>query len=275
MTNEELAAKMQENDADRGFFEELLETLEAEQNKPAEERNYDLINEITAALCEANGTNALIAERKTDAITRIMQDAEQFKPKQRVIRVRWLLPIACALIFVTSNILSYSVFGMNAFSAAVRITNGGIMISFKDDNPAAQSNPDRFALEMLDICQKNGFTPLVPHYLPAELTPDSEWGKVDSLDKTTNVVFSFAHKKEKVIITYTYLTDPSLELEIGIPLHSYENTTETICGVSVEFFKVNDTEYRVVFKADQVIYTIWADGLDELETRKIVYSMFS
>ena len=164
---------------------------------------------------------------------------------------------------------------MNAFSAAIRITNGGIVISFKDTDIDSQENSDRYSTEMLEICQENGFTPLIPQYIPSHLEPkEQEWGTVVSHEKNTTVHFGFAHKKESVQFGYYYLLDPSYDLEIGIPLHAYEYTPETICDISIRFFKVSETEFRAIFKADQVIYTIWTDGIDELETRKILHSMF-
>lgn len=275
MRNEELAAKMQDNDADRELLEELQETLQSECDKPIDERDFDLINEITTAITDITGANKLIQERKESEIARILRDAEQLKPKRRMIQVRWLFPIACAIIFLTSNILSYTVFGMNAFSAAMRITNGGIMISFKDSDADFQKDSDEYASEMLEICQKNGFTPLIPQYLPPEMKLDKEGGIVDVLDKSTNIKFGFSHKKQRITVTYFYSPEQSGDLEVGIPLHSYDYSTETICGINVNFFKVSNNEFRAVFKDSHVIYTIWTDGIDELETRKILYSMFS
>lgn len=275
MRNEELAAKMQDNDADRELLEELQETLQSECDKPIDERDFDLINEITTAITDITGANKLIQERKESEIARILRDAEQLKPKRRMIQVRWLFPIACAIIFLTSNILSYTVFGMNAFSAAMRITNGGILISFKDTDILSQENSDSYSTEMLEICQKNGFTPRIPRYIPPDLKPEEmKWGIVDSLEKSTNISFGLAHKKEKLLIEFNYLLDPSVELEVGLPFHSYDYSTESICDVSINFFKVSDNEFRAVFKDNQVIYSIWTDGMDELEARKILYSMF-
>lgn len=276
MTNEELAVKMQENTADREFAEELQEVLQAELQKPAEEQDYDLICDLTQTLSEMCGADEMLSEHSNGEIARLREDTEPLKQKSGMIRLRWLIPAACALLLLFTNILSYAVFGMNAFSAAVWITDGGIMIRFKEDEQPLQENTNKYAEEMLAFCQENGFSPLVPQYIPEKLEPAEDWKNIAVLDKTTTATFHFTHKKEKLAVSYTFLPDPSFELEVGMPFGSDASySTETICGVNVNLIQSGKTEYRAAFRSGQVIYSIWTDGLDEAEFRKILCSLFS
>ena len=274
MTNEELCAAMREDRADREFLEELHEGLQAELQKPIAEQDHDRINDLMETITELTGQETLVQERAQAGIARMQQYSEQIRTPRKMIRVQWLIPITAAVVLLTVNVLSYSVFGMNAFSAAVQITNGGIMIGYNAKDQDSEADMNQYMEEMLAICEENGFTPLVPHYIPAELSPTDVWVEAIDLGSTKDVFFEFSYKKRKLNINYTYLTDPSIDLNYGMPAQSYHPSVEIICGVDIYFLQKSETEFTISFIKEQIFYSLYSEGFEETEVRKILYSMF-
>lgn len=276
MTNEELAIKMQLDEADREFLEELQKSLQIELEKPVDEQDHEHIRDLIQTIAEICGTGeALTAEAEKEK-KRLKDEISKATPAHRMIRVRWLIPIACAMILLISNVLSYTVFGMNVFSAAVRISDGSIVISFDNDNTGSKADDSHanYASEILEICKENGFTPLVPSYIPNGLKPTESWGEVTDLAAYKEVNFNFINKKKKLNICIFHILDAAADIDYGFPSQSYNLSEETICGNTVYVIKEGDSEFHFTFKADNIVYAIYCDGYDEIEIRKIIYSMF-
>lgn len=274
MTNEELINKMRDPAVNRECLAEMLKVLQEEMDKPFEEQDQDLINDLIQTITEMTGMSDTIQEHAEAGIARMRNYTEKISGKRRVIRVRWLIPIAFALILLTSNVLSYSVFGMNAFSAAVQITKGGIIINYNDLDLNSESQENPYAEEILAVCEENGFTPLVPHYLPSELKPSETWKDITELELTRSLFFYLVYKQKKLNIDYTYMMDSSSDINFGIPTQTYNLSEELICGITVYILREGDTEFNISFRKEQIVYSLYADGYDETEVRKILYSMF-
>ena len=107
MTDQELAALMNQNNADREYLEELQEALRAERAKPAMQQNADEIRELTEAIALICGSSQIsAAETGTKAHT--AAEAEAVKKPVRIPREpsRWAryasfaaAAAACLLVF--------------------------------------------------------------------------------------------------------------------------------------------------------------------------------
>lgn len=272
MTNEELANIMQHSDADREFLNEIEETLRAELEKPVSERDFDLIADLEETISEMRGTEDTILARSEMGISLLKKHFTRTKTHGKPIRMRYLVAAACAIVLVTSNVLSYSVLGMNAFSAAVQIIDGGVTINFQESD---RIELNEYAEDMLEICKKNGFTPMVPYYIPVSLTPTELWGKTEELNWWKITKFQFSHTDTKLLFQFAHISDIAYIPDIGVPTDSYQMSEEVVCGKNVYFFREDETEFKAVFMADQIQYSIYGDGLDEIEFRKVLYSMFT
>lgn len=271
MTNEELLYLMQHTDADKEFLDELQNTLQAELEKPVEKRDFALIEDLSKTISEIRGTEATISARSDAGISRLNQYFSNRETGGRPIRIRYLIAAVCAIVLITSNVLSYSVFGMNAFSAAVQLKDGEIKISFQESNV---SNIESYAEEILAVCKNNGFIPIVPHYFPAGMKPTDDWGSVSNYNLWEEIIFSLKYKKSSLIFQYRNIKETEYVPDIGVPTDSYKLSEESICGTTVYFFQQNKEEFNALFIIDQVQYFIYTDGLEEIEFRKVLYSMF-
>lgn len=275
MSNDDLTKLIMDDKADHEFYEEIWETLNAELEKNVEEQDFNLINDLTKTLFEMCGIEYYEEEQNKASIEHLKKATKQINSTHKMINIRWLIPITCVIILLTSNIISYSVLGMNIFSAAVRISEGSVLINYSSDyGQDSDSNFANYSDEILNICIGNGFTPLVPYYYPAAFSPTDTWGKVIDSDSKTDILFYFAHDKKKLNIQYSYVPNLDANIDFGLPSNTYQVSEETICGNKVFFIKESNTEFHVSFKIDHVVYTIYGDGLQEIEFRKILYSMF-
>ena len=89
-----------------------------------------------------------------------------------------------------------------------------------------------------------------------------------------NTYFNMKYKDSKLNISYLSLNDASIDLKYGMPTQTYNLSEELICGITVYILREGDTEFNISFRKEQIVYSLFADGYDETEVRKILYSMF-
>ena len=273
MTNEKLAELMNENHADLEYLEELLDSLREEMSKPKEERNYEEINELTDARSVICGSEEYFRERTDEGISRLKQNLnDSGNIKKRRFVWRRLVPAVAAAIIITTNVLAYSVFGMNAFSSAIRILDGSIQISYNNTDDKKAENP--YSQQMLEKCNETGFTPLIPKYLPPNMKPTDVWGRVHNEGNIPDIRFGLSKDNKKLIFQFINVMGTSNGIELGIPMKTHDISEETIAGVTVYFIKKTSTEFHVSFKKEQIVYIISSDGIKEDEFRKVLNSMF-
>ena len=273
MTNEELAELMNDNNADLEYLEELLDSLREEMAKPKEERNCEEINELTEAISVICGSEQYFNERTDEGISRLKQNWDNSgKTKKRRFILRRLVPAVAAAIILTANVFSYSVFGMNAFSTAIRILDGSIQISYNNADDVKMENP--YSQQMFEKCKEAGFTPLVPNYLPPNMKPTDSWGETNNESSIPEIGFYFSDGKNRLNIRYINIKNAQNGFELGMPTKSHDISEEVIDGVTVFFIRESNAEFHASFKKDQIVYKISSDGIEEEKFRKILYSMF-
>lgn len=273
MTNEKLAELMNHNNADLEYLEELTDALREEMAKPLGERDRVEIKELIEAISEICITEQNKIEQTAASITMRNASLSQTEPeKKRRFALRRLIPAVVAAAIVTANVFSYSVFGMNAFSSAVRIMDGSIQISFSNDVEFKGENP--YSQQMLEKCQEAGFTSLVPKYLPPNMKPTDLWGEINE-SSITEIEFDLSDGKNSLIFLYINIKDAQDGIELGIPSNTNALSVEIFSGVTIYFLKETSSEFHVSFQHGQIVYHISSDGVSEDEFRKIIYSLFA
>ena len=278
MTNEKLAELMNENNADLEYLEELTDALHEEMAKPKEERNYEEIKELTEAISVICGAEQYFAKRTEEGIAKLNETVENSdKSKKRRYVFRRLVPAVAAVVIITANVFSYTIFGMNAFSSAIRIHDGSIQISFSNEDNGKEGDgktENPYSQQMLEKCKEAGFTPLVPNYLPSNMKPTDSWGETNNESSIPGIGFYFSDGKNRLNIRYINIKNAQNGFELGMPANSNDIREEVMNGVTVYFIKKADTEFHISFQKNHIIHEIASDGLEEAEIRKVINSMF-
>ena len=156
-------------DADYRMLYDLRKMLEKEIQKPYEERNYELIDELTAAI-----TDATIPQAEFEAtIQREMMQQEKTIREESVHRAtRFRKPLvaacACLVLLIGLNAFSIHATGLNLLQLTYSLFNDNVQFHYPSSESSnlqpIESANDPYGI--LSECEKNGFSPLVPQYLP-------------------------------------------------------------------------------------------------------------
>ena len=270
MTDRELLNAIND-DTQQEKLAELRQKLSAELDKPDEDLDVDAINELTLAIEELTGnrqTTELMAEK---GIRRLEHDFRKMKTQHIIRRSKWIA--ACiGVVLVLSNILSYSAYGINVFSAAYRLMNGGITIDYnREDSESYSGNP--YEEDMRAICEEHNLNVLVPTYIPEGFIKSHVYGEVREEDNRTRVFFYFNRNKELINFEITQFGNEDSTSPISIPSDSY-NITQQQIGDTIVHIQKEEQQYWAVFQIDMVQYVIYADGLDYDECQRVLESMF-
>lgn len=274
MTNEELLTLMQHTDPDREFLKELQDKLRAELDMPIEEQNIDLIAEIGAAISAIRGTESAISVRAAAGIDRFKREIAKTAHTHRRIHIRYLIAVACAVVLLVSNVFSYSVWGMNSFSAVYRILNGGITINMTMNSDIKSKNDYDYASEMRDLCEQHGFCPLTPSYIPNCMSPTDIYGTGDENESFCVLFFNFRSRNSTLNFQFTAYSDSFEIPPLGIPTDTYHVTETEMNGVTVYIIE-EDELFTAAFLIDRIQYLIAAKDLDYDECQRVLTSMFA
>lgn len=273
MKKNELEELIRTTDPDQAFLAELREALSEETEKPADEQDYDRIDEITEAIAVITGTDHIIEGKAVAGIERMLSELHRKHKKKRIRRICRRAAIACAVVLVVSNVWSYSAYGMNVFSAAYKLYNGGMTVDLtKIGNPESEAG-DRFKQDMLDKCAENHINAVVPDYIPAGFEPTENYGSFFETEHFSDIRFYFRKDQSKLIIHTREFDDPDEITPIGIPTDTHNYSEQTINGTTVCVVK-EDQEYHAAFLIDKTQYVITGNNLDYDECQKILSSMF-
>ena len=273
MNKNELKELIRTTDPDQAFLAELREALSEEMEKPADEQNYDRIDEITEAIAVITGTDHIIEEKSAAGIERMISELHRAQKKKHIRRICRRAAIACAVILVVSNVWSYSAYGMNVFSAAYKLYNGGMTVDLtKIGDPGSEAG-DRFKQDMQDKCAEHQISAVMPDYIPAGFEPTENYGRFIETDHFSDIRFYFRKDIAKLIVHAREFDNPDEITPIGIPTDTHNISEQTINGTTVCVVK-EDQEYRAVFLIDKTQYVITGINLDYDECQRILNSMF-
>ena len=269
MTDLELLKNIQSDDDERELLQDAQVQLDAELRKPSDQRDYDVIDELTKRIALLNGTSESIKRRSQTGI-RLMQAEMRKQSRAASVKSAYIvLPCALAIVILLSNALTISAFGTNVFSAVYRIITGGVTVDFSKE--AVQDEGNAYYDEMKQLCEDHDMPVQIPAYIPAGFMPTDIYGEfIDSPVKNT-AYYYFKRKKEKLQFQFTEPKDDSAS-KVGIPSDHHDITEQEIYGVTVHVVK-EETRYTAVFMTGDIQYFMFADGLDYNECQKVLESM--
>ena len=271
MNHQELLQAMQSDSADLEFVDELRKAIQAETEKPLNEQDYDFIDEASQTISRINGTDRLIDERTETGIQKLHCKIRAFKRKMRLKRAGIIAACAC-MVLVVSNIFSYHVYGINAFSAVYQMLNGGVTVDLTKPNGSADAGGNLYEQEMKDLCARYKIDAFIPTYIPAGFKPTENYGRFDELDEQKNLSFYFKRNESKLTLRILDYESADSITPIGIPTDSYNITERTINGTLVSIMK-EEQEFRAVFLIGTTQYLLSADKLDYDECQLVLDSM--
>jgi len=271
MTNKELLHLMQTKNADQEFLNELHEELTIELNKPESEQNFDLIDDLMQTIAMMNGTETLL-EHRSEKVLKLFKHHLSFQKSNARKKHRILTAIcACMAFLILSNVWSYSALGINAFSAAVKILNGSVVIDLKEA-PESIDTPDNvFADEMKDECTNCSIEALLPSFIPSGFELKNIQHDQDEI--STNVRFRLVCGDKKINFYITKYSDIENIPPIQIPADESHITQEALQNKTI--YKVKeDNQFKVAFLDNSIQYYLSTYGLDYDESQRILESIF-
>lgn len=264
---------------DQAFLDELQEKLSKELEMPHSERNYDRIEEWTDTINLMLGTSELIDKRSQFGLAQFRMQREKTKQKRTKRLICTIVPCLCLVVLTFSNIWSYSVLGMNAFSAMYQVMSGGITIDFKkqENVPPESYNSDSlyncYLAEMRRICENENISSRLPDYLPDEYTKTELFGQVIRATHVCTVIFHFEHQGSKLILQIMDYDSSDNMPPMGVPSDHYNISEQIIDGIRVCISK-EDQQFTAVFEEGTIQYMLYIDNTDYAEGQMILQSMF-
>jgi hypothetical protein len=247
------------NDPLTAETEEITALLNEELSKPAHERDYEKINELTEAYTVLIGVEDEIATRSASGIEALEIKVQKNKPHIHVtkrIKVMLTAGIAAAVMLV-SNTISVAAFQKDIFTLIVEYAQTSFSIKRPenapytgqyagevkrvDDLPATPDDPYGIKAE----CAKHGLDVLAPTYLPEgfELY-DCDYSE----SKVTNyqsMSFWF-YRNESQIAKFTYKLLPEDGDGSGIPSDQFNLHEIDIHGIPA-IVSEEDGQYTAIF----------------------------
>ncbi len=271
MTEKELMRILQSDDSDKQY-DAAREELAKELEKPLSSQDFDRVDALIQTIEHINGEEYASKDITEQGIASLNQRIARERRKQ--IRIfKWAAACACAFILV-SNIWSYKAYGMNAFSAAYQILNGGLTIDFsKTDSSVAESgNP--YKEEMENKCQEYNIDALIPSYIPTGFMPTDNYGKGYSTENELVIFFCFKNKNAALTINIVQYSDPNAIPPLGIATEQYNMIEQDINDVHVQINK-HGKQYNAAFMINNTRYLLSADSVDFDDCYRVLLSMLS
>lgn len=245
--------------------EELEKQLDRELAKP--NPDYDLVDELTAAILEARGKVVKEIDVQSEIRTIKQKSIKHFKcPK-------WAITVSAAcLVLICANTVSVAAWGTNIFSAFVQFTKGDLTIDFskQEQNIISLPTSENDPYGIKEKCAEYDIYPMIPYYLPDgfKLTDFKE----NILSHSTDLRFFYKNDNAKLILSYEAYKNTDDIPPIGIPTDSY-NLVETEINGQTVFILKEDSQFTATFLNNNIVYIITSNKLDYDECQKVVESM--
>ena len=261
-------------DADREMLLEMQVMLQSEISKPYSKRNYDLIRELTAAITDATVPKAEFEE----SVERGLNKLERVIQKQKVQRKnRILKPIAvaatCFVLLIGANAWSLHATGSSLFKLSYSVFSDFFSFRYSDslistDSMMDSGDPYGIRAE----CEKDGFSPLVPKYLPEgfELKKVSH----NPFENKQEYKFCFYNNSQKIILDYFFYDEQEQAQEsFSIPSDQH-NIEEMECDDTTVVISKEDGQFTAFFIKDQTVHLLYTENIDYTDSKKILQSYF-
>ena len=277
MQIEELIEIIRNNpNAEQDMLAEMQELLQEETEKPEEERNYDSIAALSAAI-----TNALMPRAEQEAVIQSGMKKilnRNSVPKKTNIRRMWIAPLtaacACVILLIGTNAWSLHATGVGILTRTYRFFCNSFSFDFSDTENTVSldtgEHDDPYGIRT--ECEKYGFSPLVPQYIPEKfaLTVTEHNEK-----KYQDVYFTFKNGNKLIFVFYRYYLNPN-DVQMhgwGLPSDTHNVSELVLNGVTVTVAQ-EDQQYHAMFLLNNTIVGLHTKGIDYSEADQILRSMF-
>lgn len=272
MTNRELIERVYSNHSDAEYLRELQDCLNDELKKPVSEQDFDLIEDITEAIAVLNGTEQYVSTRTEQGIAKIKNDIQQQRRKK--MRIRFGGIAACiAAVLIGTNVLSYSVYGQNVFSAATQVLKKEVVVDFSKQDSTSIEVGNAYEEDMRQICAEHNMDVHLPTYIPEGFEPTEYFIDFTELDCQKILSFYFKKGSKKLIFMAIQILTEEGNIPLGIPCDEHHVSEQVIDNTVVTVVK-EDNQFNAVFMIDQVQYQVCSDGVDYDECQRVLESCF-
>ncbi len=248
---------------DKELIEAIEGLLEKEQSLPAEERDYDFIDEAVSTLISLN--SAGLSEEEADAISeramkrclnRISENEAKKKERSATkgsrLRLRWLIPAAAIMTMLTITITAYAM-GFDFLSISKQAFDNLLEKTlYKSGNYELVKTSDFD--EYASIQEYLDSNPDAVLLLPNEI---GKGGSVVVIDYGSYTVISIDYGLGKDDISLTIRTSEDRDLK--------DLQTEIVNGIPVHYTMYNDI-YQGEFSYEKNYYIVRAASQEKLET---------
>lgn len=274
MSNQEheIAAKL--DDIDQIILHNLHEELEHELEKPDAELDVNKINQIAVAIEKITGSEYITEEKTQQGIQKLEQKLHQQRWK-RLIHKTGCVAACIGIVLLLSNIWSFSVYGINSFSAAYKLMHGGITINCQnDDSEPYSGNP--YLEDMQSRCKEHELDVLLPNYIPENMQPTDMYGSYGDDGPSVTMDFHFKKKSAVFNLSITRFKSEDETIAFSIPSSEYQVSEQQFGDTTVHISKEKkDHQYWALFRIDLTQYVLYTAELDYDECQRILESMFS
>ena len=263
--NELLKKFLSDNEFEKLAVEKNLKELE----KLVKKGDVEKIDEIVDFLLEVQGgcdIDDIDVNEKADEIIRSYNSKKVKKCRKRIPK-RFVAVVASFMVLFTTNGIVKATTNESLLSLVVDIKEGGFSIDFSKTIELPTSEDDPYGIR--GECQKYGYTPDVPFYLPEGF----ELKHIDkSNDVSDNITNTFTFKKGTGSICFAYNYYINEMGSITVPSDEF-NLSEIEVNGTKAILSQEDGQYVVNYQKDKIIYVIFIQHVDYSECDKIIESI--
>ena len=263
--NELLKKFLSDNEFEKLAVEKNLKELE----KLVKKGDVEKIDEIVDFLLEVQGgcdIDDIDVNEKADEIIRSYNSKKVKKCRKRIPK-RFVAFVASFMTLFATNGIVKATTNESLLSLAVNIKESGFSIDFSETIELPTSEDDPYGIR--GECQKYGYTPDVPFYLPEGF----ELKHIDkSNDVSDNITNTFTFKKGTGSICFAYNYYINEMGSITVPSDEF-NLSEIEVNGTKAILSQEDGQYVVNYQKDKIIYVIFIQHVDYSECDKIIESI--
>ena len=265
-------------------LKEIDKLLSEEFDKPEQNRDYDMIDELTELYLSLSGLDEQIDEASESGMIALKEKMQSIHRPHFTRRIRLLITAACvALVMLTANLITVSAFDMNIFSFIVHFADNGFSIDFPlfsnevPDNDIIElsATPDD-PYGMIAECEKYGIYPETPHYLPeGYVLTICHCTEIRSYSADVQFTFTNQHNTKQVIsISYELYEDGN-----SISTAKFPNDEHHLSEIQINdkpailAEEQKDRQFTVVYPIDRLLISIFTQDVSKQEVNQIINSI--
>ncbi len=233
--------------------------------------DVESIEELVNFLLEVQGKKAadnIDTDAKADKIFDMSKERKKYTIPVFHLPRRFVAAATAGVMLFTTNTIVKAVTEKDIFTLAVDISKSGFSIDLSETIELPTSEDDPYGIK--GECQKYGYTPDVPFYLPEGFELKHMDSSYIESEKCNYNSFTFKKGKGSIFFSYDYFAN-----KIGsrtIPSDDF-NLNEIEVNGTKAILSQEDGQYVVNYQKDKIIYVIFIQHVDYSECDKIIESI--